>query len=131
MIRTIALSLLVIKALAAGTYLLPRILCRNRVEVRNSTPHQLSDIRLEMDDLEGRRFLDRELPRMAPGESVVFRHRECDWQGEVRFLLGGEEQRHVQERVDLWAGEGWVFEVLPDGTVRTGYDHPGFLERNR
>ena len=37
--------------------------------------------------------------------------------------MRGQEYEHVEDYIDLWTGEGWVFDIQPDGTVASGYDY--------
>ena len=126
MSRKLLLTVAVMLAVVLGSGMCLRVLLwPNRAVVRNGSGRELRGIRLLLRDLDGRIFLDKVVPRLGPGEAVMFRHDRNDSRAELRFTLTGEERRHEEPyTIDLWRGEGWALEVKPDGSVRGYYDYP-------
>ena len=52
------------------------------------------------------------------------RHRFHHPRGALAFTLRGSKRETKRFSLDLWTGEGWIFEIQPDGSVKEGYDHP-------
>jgi hypothetical protein len=124
MSRKVFLPTAVLMALAViAVIFLPRFLWPNCATIRNASGQEVRDIRLVLHDLRGNAALTKEVTQLGPGESALLRHNRNDLRAEMQFVLAGDERRFEVSYIDLWRGEGYVFEILPDGSVRTGYDH--------
>ena len=65
-------------------------------------------------------------PTVPAGDAFTVRHRFSDFSARLRFSLAGTVYAYEEEYIDHWLGEGWVFEILENGAVRSGYDYPDF-----
>ena len=97
----------------------------NRFTIRNSAGAPLSNIRLVLNSTTGGTVIARDIPRLAPGEWVTFRHGLNDSSATIWFVLEGAPHTYRAWYVDLWRGEGWLFDIRPGGHVRSWYDYPG------
>jgi hypothetical protein len=96
----------------------------NRAVIQNASGAELSDVRLTLYDLRGKALVERRVLRLAPGASVVVRHRHNDLRAELQYTLAGKERTYDEPQIDLWAGEGWSFTVQRDGSVESRYALP-------
>jgi hypothetical protein len=62
---------------------------------------------------------------LAAGSSATFKHGLNDSRAHLTFQVKGSQHSFDAHFIDLWRGEGWVFEIQPDGTVKQGYEHAG------
>lgn len=116
--RTVlATGLALLVLLAVGVYRGTR----QRFIVRNQSGAVLSDVQLRVEHpVDARIVLDEQIERIPDGESVQFRAWAPDSRAVLTFTIGGERRRHENGYIDLWAGEGWVFDVAADGSVVAG-----------
>lgn len=114
------LALLAVVAGVCGYYLIHP----NRAVIRNRSGAELHDVHLVLRDLQDKVYLEERMDRLAPRDEIVFRHGHNDSRGKLRFLLKDQQHSFDEEYIDLWTGEGWVFEILDDGKVQTNYDYP-------
>jgi len=117
--RKVLIAAFVLALGVGAVLLLPAFLWPNRAIIQNASGDELRDVRLVLSDFQGGVFLDEQMPRLAPGESIRFRHNRNDLRAELSYTLSGKEQKYEQPYIDLWRGEGYVFAVRPDGTVET------------
>jgi hypothetical protein len=89
---------------------------RHRFIVRNQSGAVLTDVRLFV-GYGAKAVLDERIERIPAGETVELRAWAPDSRAVLTFTIGGEERRHEDSYIDLWAGEGWVFDVAADGSV--------------
>jgi hypothetical protein len=94
----------------------------NWASIVNVSGEDLKDLRLDLKDVQGNVVLAERIDRLPPGESVSFRHRAHDTRAQLRFVASGREFQHSEVSIDLWTGEGWVFEVRSGGQVASGYE---------
>jgi len=59
--------------------------------------------------------------RLEPDDDVVIRHGINDFGVDLVFRMSEKEYQHSEPYVDLWKGEGWVIDVQPDGSAKSGY----------
>jgi len=95
---------------------------QNRIVLRNSSSADILDLQLSMRSQGGTQQIAEVVPRLKEGESVVFRHPMNDLHVELEFKEPTGTYRHVNRSIDLWTGEGWLIDILPDGAVREGYE---------
>ena len=100
------------------------LITSNRTIVRNSSGAQVRDLVLVLRELDGKRRLEKKLEILEPGASFTVRHGKNDTRAGLRYVIGGTLREHKENYIDLWTGEGWVFDIQADGTVRSGYDYP-------
>lgn len=114
-------------ALLAGAGILAaggRLRDPNRLVVRNASGRPLARVELCFGPARGESTL-RRLETLGPGECLVLRHGINDLGASLRFDWDGSPRGVEADYIDLWTGEGWVFEVQADGSVKQGYDHHG------
>jgi hypothetical protein len=99
----------------------------NRFVVRNASGINVDSIHLSIRFTDGRVGLENAIPDLAAGSSVTFPHDFNDSMVHITFQFKGAKQRFVSDYIDLWRGEGWVFEIQPDGSVKQCYDYPGHI----
>jgi hypothetical protein len=97
----------------------------NRLMIRNSSGASVVNVRLVLSRTNGDVYFIREIPLLEPGELISYRHGLNDSSAEIRFDIAGSSHSYREKVIDLWTGEGWVFDVQPDGHVRSWYDYPG------
>jgi hypothetical protein len=96
----------------------------NRALIRNSSGVQVRDVVLVLREYDGEWSLQRRAATLNPGESITIRHGKNDLKAHLQYVIRGREHEHTEKYIDLWTGEGWVFDIQPDGTVVSGYDSP-------
>jgi len=118
-----AVALLVVLVVMGGygVYRLGRL---NRAIVRNSSGVPVSSIVLVLRNLDGTWSVDKTAARLPPGETITVRHGKNDTNAELRHVIRGALHAHREACIGLWRGEGWVFDIQPDGTMKSGYDSP-------
>ena len=94
----------------------------NRVIVRNSSGRTLDSVHLTLRSTDGIQTQERDIPSLEPDREVVVRHGMNDSSLDVVFRRSGKEYKYSEPYIDLWRGEGWVIDVQPDGTVKSGYE---------
>ena len=97
----------------------------NHTEVRNLRGRAVTEVVLQLRDhnISSSWGVIKRTATLEPGESLRVRHTHNDTTVVVEFVLGGRTFRHDEGYVDLWTGEGYRFDIQPDGTVKSGYDH--------
>ena len=70
----------------------------NRVTVRNSSGHAVTDIVLELRSLDGRWKLTKRVPSLPPGRLVVFRHSQNDTRARLCFRIDGVEREYEEAK---------------------------------
>lgn len=65
-------------------------------------------------------------PTLTAGDAFAVRHGLSDFSTKLRFSLAGRAYEYEEEYIDLWTGEGWVFEIQENGAVSSSYDYPNF-----
>jgi len=95
----------------------------NRVLIRNSSGARVQDVKLVLRAKDGDWTMSRRMSNLSPGETVAFRHGEHDTSAALEFRIGDRTYEYEEGYIDLWTGEGWVFDIQSDGTVRGSYDH--------
>ena len=136
--RKLLFGLLAALALAVTWFARPRFLRRSYVVIHNASGGDLSEVEIVVREERGpyeHRGLGeyrQSTDRLQTGGELRTRHGWTDSNLRMRFLLDGSE-RHYQEKVDLWTGEGWRVEIGPGGAVHSGYDRAGhvLVERAR
>jgi hypothetical protein len=119
----VALLLLIAAAIGCGVWFLAAS-SRMKVVVRNGGESEIRNVHLVLRDLDGVWMIEREAAILAPGEEIVIGHRQTDLRAESTFTNAtGRECVHREGYIDLWTGEGWLIEIQPDGTVKSGYLH--------
>lgn len=94
----------------------------NRVWVLNSTGVAVTDLVLDLSvDADDWR-MTMKAESLEPGDSLLMRHGRNDFASVLRFRLAGEQYEHRHAAIDLWTGDGWRFEIMSGGAVRSGYD---------
>lgn len=125
MAHKVLIPVVLLFAVVVGTFiLLPALLWPNRVMIRNASGQQLENVRLVLSDLNGNTILTRDVAHLGPDSSIVCRHDYNDFGAELRFVLANGEYRFDKPLIDLWRGEGYVFEIQPDGSVEAGNNYP-------
>ncbi|MBL9170848.1 MAG: hypothetical protein JNN07_24160 [Verrucomicrobiales bacterium] len=114
-------TLLVLAAFGVFLFVWPP----DHTEVRNQSGQTVTDVVLQLRDHNSNSSwgVTRRAATLEPGESLRVRHSHNDSTAVVEFGLGGRRFRHDNGYVDLWAGEGYRFDIQPDGSVKAGYDH--------
>jgi len=116
---------LVVAALLVGGALflfLFRASATNRTIVRNSTGTRINAVQLHVQDYGGTKTFSRNAEFLASGDSMVLRHDLNDFSVKLTYTLGGVSQKHVEDYVDLWSGQGWLIDVQPGGKIQSGYE---------
>ncbi len=121
--HVLAVGLLVVLVVVGG-YGIYRLCLPNRAIVRNSSGVAVSSVVLILRDLDGGWSLQKTIPSLQPGENITVRHGKNDTSAELRYGIRGTSREHREAYIDLWRGEGWVFDVQSNGTVKSGYDYP-------
>lgn len=106
--------------LACGLFFLGR---SERTELRNLSGQTITNVVLELRDFDGDWSVTKRKTSLKPGASLRVRHSHTDTKAEVTFAIAGRAFRHKEEYIDLWTGEGWRFDIQPDGKVVAGYDY--------
>jgi hypothetical protein len=97
---------------------------QERAIVRNSTGAEMTDINLILQRHGGTDSLSKSAVSLPDGESLVVEHSMLDLSVQLSYRIAGASYEHCEAYVDLWAGEGWLLDVQPDGTVRSRHDYP-------
>ena len=108
-----------------GALALRALFPKNRFIVRNASGVDVTDIHVAVRRTDGLEGFERTISRLAAGSSETIRHSHNDSNASWDFWINGSKQ-HCETHVDFWPGEGWVFEIQPDGSVKEGRDYPGF-----
>jgi hypothetical protein len=95
---------------------------RNRAVVLNSTGSEVTDVDLLLSEFGGKATVSKKAASLASGKRLAVRHGMNDLRVVLRFTTGGTPHEHTEEYVDLWTGQGWVLDIQPDGTVKSGYE---------
>jgi hypothetical protein len=93
----------------------------NYTEIRNLSGQMVTDVVLELRDHQTEWAVTERVASLRPGGLVRIRHSHSDTSAVLQFGIGGQRFRHDDGYIDLWAGEGWRFDIQPDGTVKSGY----------
>jgi len=93
----------------------------NSTILRNSSGAEITNAHLSVQSLDGTKTLSKKAEKIGAGESLVLRHSLTDSRATVSFRLEGKQHRYARNYVDLWTGEGWILEIMPDGSVQSGY----------
>lgn len=105
---------------AAGSLFLLRQVTEH-TEIRNLSGQTITDVVLELRDTQTAWSVTKRTATLKPGESLRVRHTHRDTKAVVTFVVAGRSFRHDEGYVDLWTGEGWRFDIQPDGAVTSGY----------
>lgn len=99
--------------------------------VYNLSKSPVTDVVLELrDNIPSDWTTSKRVAGLNPGETLEIRHSHNDTYAVVAFTLEGRRIRHDVGYVDLWMGESYRIEILPEGKVISGYDHGHKLDRN-
>ena len=120
-------TMLLVTALAVIVlgYLAYRAAHPNRIVVRNSSGVVIQEVHVELHDVNGDSRTVAHYATLEPDAAVVLRHSMNDLEGKLRFVLAGAAHEHNEAYIDLWTGEGWLFDIQTDGVVKSGYDRQG------
>ena len=122
---TILVVAVVVLALALVAYkMLPLVffsLAKTQIVIRNGADTTLIDVEIVLDDVGNKTSTTKNLAQLRPGEERALRAGQ-DTSVRITFVLDGARHVH-KEFVDLWTGETYAFEIQPDGSVSSGYDH--------
>jgi len=119
-IRWLAVVLLLVLVAVGSLFVFRRV--NERTEIRNSSGQTITNVVLELCDIQTAWSVTKSVRALGPGESVRVYHTHRDTKAVVTFALAGRKLRHDEAYIDLWTGEGWRFDIQPDGTVASGYD---------
>ena len=120
--------LLVALLVVAGIVCAAELLFFHRVVVRNSSGGPVADVRLVVETFDGKWSLSKNIRSLKPGQSITVRHRKNDTKAVLRYVIEGSLRKHEEIYIDFWMGEGWMFDIQPDGTVKSGYDRSARTE---
>ena len=97
----------------------------NQTIVRNCSGKEVHDLILVIRELHGDWNVERRLDTLEPGARLIVRHSKNDTRAELRYVFEGTLREHEEGYIDLWRGEGWLFDIQADGTVHShsGYDY--------
>jgi hypothetical protein len=95
----------------------------NYTDIRNVCGKTVTDVVLQLQDHQTEWTVSKRVARLEPGESLRVYHSHNDTRAIVEFAIAGRRFRHQERYIDLWTGEGWCFDIQPDGTVSSGYVH--------
>jgi hypothetical protein len=99
----------------------------NRFIIRNASGVDLDNVKLTIGY--GSDNKSWTMPRLMAGSSETMIHEFNDLSAGLTFEIDGAERRFDNGHIDLWTGEGWVFEIQPDGSVKEEYDIPDLPPR--
>jgi hypothetical protein len=116
---SVAIVLLVVAAI--GGFLFTRF--PNHTDIRNLSGQTVNDVVLKLRDHQTDWAVTKRVASLRPGESLRVRHSHNDTRAVVEFAIAGRSFRHEEGYIDLWTGEGWRFDIHPNGTVTAGYDY--------
>jgi|GEM_PF-2120401 len=106
---------------ATGLFLHYRVTART--EIRNLSGKTITEAVLKLRDIQTDWSVTKRAATLKPGESLRIRHTHRDTKAVVTFVVAGRSYRHEDGYIDLWTGEGWRFDIQPDGEVVSGHDH--------
>lgn len=106
--------------LACGLFFLGR---PERTEIRNLSGLTITNVVLELRDYRSDWSVIKRKTSLKPGASLRVRHSHTDIKAVVTFAIAGRAFRDEEGYIDLWTGEGWRFDIQPDGKVVAGYDY--------
>jgi len=104
-------------------FVIHNLIYPNRVLIRNSSGARVQDVKLILRAKSGNWTMARRITKLSPGETVAFRHGENDTSAALEFRVGDTVHEYEEAYIDLWTGEGWVFDIQSDRTVKGFYDH--------
>lgn len=93
----------------------------NRLIVRNSSGVDVKDVTLSVEDLGGKWHASKSATLLKPGASLIIRHSKNDTTAKLAYTINGTSRVYEQKYIDLWTGEGWLFDIQPDGSIRGTY----------
>jgi hypothetical protein len=94
----------------------------NRIVIRNYSDVEVRNIRIIL-AYTGSAPLTRSVASLPSGQAHVVHHHFHDSRASLEFEWGTQSKSLEVPYIDLWTGEGWVFEIQPDGSVKQGYDY--------
>jgi hypothetical protein len=96
-----------------------------RTEIRNLSGQTVTDVVLELHDYQTDWSVTNRAASLKPGESLRVRHTHRDTTAVVAFAIAGRGFRYEEGYIDLWTGEGCLFNIQNDGSVevKSTYDH--------
>src|SRR4029453_16517487 len=94
----------------------------NRIVIRNYSGVEVRNIRVVL-AYPGSEPFARSLASLRSGQAHVIHHHFNDSRASLEFEWGTQSKSLEVPYIDLWTGEGWVFEIQPDGSVKQGYDY--------
>ena len=98
----------------------------NRYVIRNATGATLGAIHVVARHLDGRVAFEQTVADLPADSSAAIRHALDDSRLSLDFEMVGAARHLDFDCIDLWKGEGWVLKIQSDGSVKQGYDYPGF-----
>ncbi len=98
----------------------------NRYVIRNATGATLGAVHVVARHLDGRVAFEQTVADLPADSSAAIRHALDDSRLSLDFEMVGAARHFDADCIDLWKGEGWVLEIQSDGSVKQGYDYPGF-----
>jgi hypothetical protein len=95
-----------------------------RLIVRNSSGRHITTLEVTVVQLGGPwpSQPDDYLRDLAPGESLVLRHRFEDGWYRLKFQSGDRKIEHQSNFASVGTGNGWVVEIRPDGKLDGGHE---------
>jgi hypothetical protein len=119
-IEIVAVAVLLVLATIGG-FLLTHF--SDHTDIRNLSGQTVTDVVLQLRDHQTDWAITKRVASLKPGESLRVRHSHNDTRAVVEFAIAGRSIRHEEGYIDLWTGEGWCFDIQPDGSVTSGYDY--------
>jgi hypothetical protein len=123
--RPAALRILIAVTILFGLGIFPVLFIAwpDHTDVRNLSGQTVTNVVFELRDYQTDWFVTRHIASLRPGGSIRIRHWHNDTKAVLQFGIAGRRFRHEEGYMDLWTGEGWRFDIQPDGTVESGYDY--------
>ena len=103
--------------------ILKLLLYSNKIILKNSSNDKIFDIRLNLQSLNGKWSENLSIDVLDHGDKFVFRHNQNDLRVKFNYVI--KDKIYFEEKyIDLWSGEGYMFEIQTDGSIISGHSTP-------
>jgi hypothetical protein len=121
LLKTLLITAL-LGALGLGVTAFSRLTERTRIHNLSGQP--ITDVVLELHGAyQDTWTLTKKTPALRSGNRLTLHHSQRDSKAILQFTLGQRSIRFEEPYTDLWTGEGWCLDILPDGQVTGHYDY--------
>ncbi len=93
----------------------------NKTTLRNSSGKEITSVQLTVKDLDSSKMVSQKATSIAPGQSLTLKHKFLESEIELSFTIDGQTIKHSEGFVDLWWGETWLINILPDGSIKSNH----------